>query len=231
MMRQSVAFHRDRVALIDESRTLTYAQAWERGVRLANGLRDLGVRPGDRVAGLEDNNLGAADLFIGAAIAGAVRVPLYARNSREAHAHMIDQTGSVVLLADGAHADGVKDLDAEVDCLAHVLVRDESYESWLAAQSDVDPEVPVDDGAWYVIRHSAGTTGRPKGVGYTQHDWLVNCRNWYYRLPNLELDSVVGHAGPISHASGYLFLPAWLHGSANLLFGPFDPVKVLDLME
>jgi len=87
MMRQSVAFHRDRTALIDEHRTLTYGEAWERGVRLANALIALGVQPGDRVAGLEDNNLGAADLFIGAAIAGAVRVPLYARNSPEAHAH------------------------------------------------------------------------------------------------------------------------------------------------
>jgi len=231
MMRQSVTFHRNRVAVVDEYRTLSYGQAWERGVRLANGLRALGVRPGDRVAGLEDNNLGAADLFIGAAIAGAVRVPLYARNTRESHAHMISQTGCVALLADAAYADGVKDLDREIDGLAHVVIRDASYESWLAGQSDVDPEVVVDDDAWYVIRHSAGTTGRPKGVGYTQHDWLVNCRNWYYRLPNLELDSVVGHAGPISHASGYLFLPAWLHGSANLLFGAFDAVKVLNLME
>ncbi|GAA4848552.1 class I adenylate-forming enzyme family protein [Pseudonocardia benzenivorans] len=231
MMRQSVAFHRDRTALIDEHRSLTYGEAWDRGVRLANALIALGVRPGDRVAGLEDNNLGAADLFIGAAIAGAVRVPLYARNSAEAHAHMIGQTGAVVLLTDAAYVDGVKGLDATVDCLRHIVVRDAGYEDWLASQPAEDPHVVVGDDDWYVIRHSAGTTGRPKGVGYTQHDWLVNCRNWYCRLPLLQLDSVVGHAGPISHASGYLFLPAWLHGSANLLFGGFDAVKVLDMME
>jgi acyl-coenzyme A synthetase/AMP-(fatty) acid ligase len=43
--------------------------------------------------------------------------------------------------------------------------------------------------------------------------------------------SAVGHAGPISHASGYLFLPGWLHGAANVMFGAFDPGRVLAMME
>jgi acyl-CoA synthetase (AMP-forming)/AMP-acid ligase II len=231
LMRQAVSFNRNRTAVITENETLTFQEMWTRGVRLANALRDLGIRPGDRVAGVEDNNLGAADLFLGAAIAGAVRVPLYARNSAESHGHMVEQTGTAVVLADQAYADTVADLPSRSDCVRHVIVRDDGYEAWLAGQSDMDPVVEVDSDAWYIIRHSAGTTGRPKGVGYTQHDWLVNCRNWFYRLPNLGWDSVVGHAGPISHASGYLFLPAWLHGSTNLLFGAFDAAKVLGMME
>jgi acyl-CoA synthetase (AMP-forming)/AMP-acid ligase II len=231
LMRQAATLYRDRTALITEDAQFTYAQAWARGVRLANGLRALGVRPGDRVAGLEDNNLGAADLFLGCAIAGAVRVPLYARNARAAHQHMLEQTQTRVVLVDATHADEVKGLDGDIDGLAHILVRDAGYESWLAAQSDSDPLIDVAGESWFIIRHSAGTTGHPKGVGYTQHDWLVNCRNWYYRLPNLQAHSVVGHAGPISHASGYLFLPAWLHGSVNLLFGAFDAAKVLAMMQ
>ncbi len=231
LMRQAVALNRRRIAIITEDRELTFEQMWTRGVRLANGLCALGVRPGDRVAGVEDNNLGAADLFLGAAIAGAVRVPLYARNSAEAHAQMVEQSGTCVVLTDAAYADTVAGLDGAIGCVEHVVVRDDSYEKWLAEQSDVDPMVEVGPDDWYIIRHSAGTTGRPKGVGYTQHDWLVNCRNWFYRLPNLRWGSVVGHAGPISHASGYLFLPTWLHGSTNLLFGAFDSGKVLAMTE
>lgn len=231
LMRQSARFHAQRTALITRDRTLTYEEAWERGVRVANGLRELGVRPGDRVAAVEDNTLGAADLFIGAAVAGAVRVPLYPRNSRQSHRVMIEQTSAVVVLAEAAYADAVKGLDDEIDGLRHVVVRDGSYEQWLAERSDVDPLVEVGPGDWYIIRHSSGTTGRPKGVGYTQHDWLVNCRNWYYRLPTPGWDSVVGHAAPISHAAGYLFLPAWLAGAANLLYGPFDVPTVLEMTE
>jgi acyl-CoA synthetase (AMP-forming)/AMP-acid ligase II len=231
LMRQALSYNAERTAIITEQRTLTFREMWDRGVRLANGLIELGVRPGDRVAGVEDNNLGAADFFLGAAIAGAVRVPLYARNRRLSHAQMLENTEAKVLLTDPTYVPDVSGLEEEIPTLEHVLVRDDKYEDWLAAQSDVDPMVELGPDDWYIIRHSAGTTGRPKGVGYTQHDWLVNCRNWYYRLPNLELDSVVGHAGPISHASGYLFLPAWLHGSTNLLFGAFDAAKVIDMMQ
>lgn len=230
LMRQAARLYGSRTAIITEDRTLTFAQAWERGVRLGNALRALGVGPGDRVAGVEDNNLGAADLFIGCAIAGAVRVPLYARNARRSHGHMLAQTAARVVLADAAYADTVTGLEDEIPTLDHVVVRDAGYEDWLAAQPATDPLVEVGPDDWYIIRHSAGTTGRPKGVGYTQHDWLVNCRNWFYRLAPLRMSSVVGHAAPISHASGYLWLPAWLHGSANLQFGSFEPEKVLTMM-
>src|ERR1700743_3780939 len=139
-MRQAVALTRGRTAVVTEHRELTFEQMWDRGVRLANGLRALGVRPGDRVAGLEDNNLGAADLFLGAAIAGAVRVPLYARNSAQAHAQMVEQTGTRVVLSDLAYADSVASLERDVDCVEHVVIRDDNYEKWLGGQSGVDPE-------------------------------------------------------------------------------------------
>ena len=64
---------------------LTFAQAWERGARLANGLLVMGLKPGDRVGVLGDNSVEAADLFQAAAIANLVRVPLYPRNGRPAH--------------------------------------------------------------------------------------------------------------------------------------------------
>jgi acyl-CoA synthetase (AMP-forming)/AMP-acid ligase II len=230
LMRQAARFNAQRTAIITEDRRLDFAEAWQRGVRMANGLRALGVRHGDRVAGLEDNTLGAADLWLGCALAGAVRVPLYPRNSRRAHAEMLDGTGVRVLVCGGAYAGDVAGLEDEVESLAHVLVRDEGYEGWLASQDDTDPQLELSPDDWYVIRHSAGTTGRPKGIGYTQHDWVVNCRNWVFPLERIHCGSVVGHAGPISHASGYLFLPAWLLGATNVLFGAFDTGKVISMM-
>lgn len=34
----------------------------------------------------------------------------------------------------------------------------------------------------------------------------------------------------LTHASGYLFLPGWLTGAANLVFGAFEPGKVTRMM-
>jgi acyl-CoA synthetase (AMP-forming)/AMP-acid ligase II len=163
LMRQAVGFNANETAVIDEARSVTFEQAWDRGVRLANGLWDLGVRPGDRVAGLEDNHLGAADFYLGCAIAGAVRVPLYPRNSRAAHADMLAGTDCKAVVVDEAHASGVTGLEDDLDSLSTVVVRDAGYEDWLASQEAEDPDVAIDGGDWCVIRHSGGTTGRPKG--------------------------------------------------------------------
>ncbi len=231
LMRQAVTYNRDSTAIICGDRSLTYGEAWDRGLRLGQFLIEAGIAPGDRVGMVEDNDLGAVDLIIGAAVAGAVRVPLYARNSRQAHLSMIRSTGTKLVFADESYAESVSGLELEVDCLTGVIVRDCSYEEWLSGFRAVDPRIEVDPEDWYIIRHSSGTSGQPKGVGYRQHGWVANCRNWFYRLPRLERDSVFGHAAPISHASGYLFLPTWLAGATNLLYGKFDPPAVLEATE
>ena len=167
LMRQAMEFNRARCAIVFEGKAYSFAEAWERGVRVANALVEMGVRPGDRVAAVEDNGIAAADLFIGAAIAGAVRVPLYARNSRESHVAMLRSTKSKVLFADKSYSGAIAGVEADLPDLGKIIVRDENYEEWLAAKSARDLTIAVKGDDWYVIRHSSGTSGRPKGVGYT----------------------------------------------------------------
>lgn len=93
LMAQAVRCNGERIAVIHGDRRLTFNEAWDHGVRLANALLALGLEPGDRVAVLEDNSIEAADFIQACAIAGFVRVPLYARNAPEAHQHMIGHTG------------------------------------------------------------------------------------------------------------------------------------------
>lgn len=88
LMRRAVWFNGQREAIVAGGHRLTFAQDWERGVRLANALIALGIKPGERVGVLEDNCVEAADFYIAGAIANVVRVPLYPRNGREAHVHM-----------------------------------------------------------------------------------------------------------------------------------------------
>lgn len=231
LMRQAAQMNRNRCAIRFEGRRVTYAEAWDRGVRVANALIALGVRPGDRVAAVEDNSLSAADLYLGAAIAGAVRVPLYARNSRSSHLAMMRNTGCKVVFAEAHYAASVAGAEADLPDLDHVIIRDDGYEAWLAAQSDTDPMIEVNPDDWFIIRHSSGTSGLPKGVGYTHHGWIANSRNWFCRLPAPDWDTVIAHAAPISHAAGYMFIPVWLVGGTNLLIRSFDVVEVLDMME
>ena len=64
LMRQSARYNAHRIAVRFKHQQLTYAQAWQRGVKLANWLLALNLKPGDRVGILEDNSLEAQDCYI-----------------------------------------------------------------------------------------------------------------------------------------------------------------------
>ncbi len=231
LMRRSATFHAEHTAVIESNRRLTYAEAWTRGLRMANALLELGLEPGDRVGVLEDNTLESVDFFAGTAAANLVRVPLYPRNSPEAHQHMLDHTGCRAVVVSASHAEAIEGMVDQVDSLEHIIVRDEGYESWLAGFSDADPDPVVNADDWFIIRHTGGTTGKSKGVGYTHKTWLDAGRDWFYNFPPVDIGDVCQHVGPISHGSGYLFTPIWLSGGTNLLVPNFDPVEVVETME
>ena len=229
-MRRSANFHRDLVAVESGGSTLTYGEAWERGLRLANALIGLGAKPGDRVAVLEDNCIEAADFYLATAIANLVRVPLYRRNSRVAHEHMLRHTDAKIVVVSSDYADEVKGFDDEIDGL-QIIIRDGGYNDWLASHEvvDPDPEVSLDD--MFIIRHSAGTTGQAKGIAYTHRAWMAAARDWFYTLPAVKLGDACLHVGPISHGSGYLFLPTWIAGGRNVLAPKFDAGQVLSVLK
>ena len=229
-MRRAAVFNKDRVAIISESGSLTFAEAWDRGIQFANALQSLGAKSGDRIAVLEDNCLASSDFFLGTAISNTVRVPLYKRNSEEAHGHMLRQSGCKILVVGAEQYDEVKALEGKLPELEHVVVRDEGYETWLATFSTVDPDPAVDADDFYVIRHSAGTTGIPKGIAFSHRAWMNTERNWTYGLPPLASGNHAIHVGPISHGSGYLFVPMWLAGGCNVLEPKFDAPRLMGLI-
>ena len=92
-LRRAAMWNADRTAIISGSRRLLFREAWDRGVRLANGLLSLGLVAGDRVAVLEDNCIEAADFFLAMAVAQSGSGASLQAQSPEAHALMIRQTG------------------------------------------------------------------------------------------------------------------------------------------
>lgn len=231
LLRRSAQVHAQRVAVIAGDRQLTFAEMWDRGVRLANGLLAAGLHPGNMVATLEDNSVGAVDTYIGAAAANLCRVPLYARNARAAHVRMLINVCARVLIVEEQHLPDVEGIEAEVPSLEWVLVRDSAYEAWLAAQSDVDPDPAIDPDDLLVIRHTGGTTGAPRAVPNSHRTWIAAARDYFYPLPAPAAGDRILHIGPLSHASGYWLLPLWAVGGVNVLVHGLDAASTLDVLE
>ena len=231
LLRQAAQRHADRVAVVDAGRETTFAEAWKRGCQLANGLLDLGMKPGDRVGVLDGNSLASVDAFLGAAIANLPRVPLYPRNSRESHGYMLAHTGCRVLIVDEDLAESVRGLADEIPDLEAVIVRDSGYDPWLSAQATKESDVPIDEDDVFAIRHTGGTSGKPKGVPYTHRTWIAASTLVFFNLPPVLLGDRCLHVGPISHGSGYMFLPIWAGGGTNMMLPGFDAEQILDTIE
>ncbi|MFF2060108.1 class I adenylate-forming enzyme family protein [Rhodococcus qingshengii] len=231
ILRRSALYNGDRIAVVASGRRITFTESWDRAVRLANALRAVGLTPGDKVAVLEKNSLAAIDFYVGAAVAGICRVPLYARNRTESHVQMLTNAEAVAVIVDKEflhELDGV--LDA-VPSLQQIIVRDESYEDWLAEHSSVDPDVDIAPDDLFVIRYTGGTTGQPKGVPFSHEKWWRGARDWFYLFPAPVSGDAVLHIGPISHAAGYTLLPVWAAGGTQVVVDGLSADELIEVFE
>jgi len=229
LARSRQAFGGD-IAVTTDVGSYTFDECWSRGVRLARGLMARGVGPRDHVAVLEQNTIRSVDFFIAAAVAGFVRVPLYWRNSVQVHLAMIGNADCRFAVLDREVGDAV--VDEVVDALGerNVVVRGPDYERWLGGQDEADPAVHVAEDWLSLIRHSGGTTGRPKGIANTQRQWACIGRdNTAFKPLMVPGDSML-HVAPLSHASGYYFLPAWTAGARQVLSSSTAADRIVELL-
>ncbi|GGM76087.1 class I adenylate-forming enzyme family protein [Dactylosporangium sucinum] len=231
IMKRAVDRFGDHVALTQHGRSLTFGEAWERGCRMANLLSASGVRPGDRVASLEDNTIPAADLLLACTIGNFVRVPLYVRNATASHIHMVGHTGATAYIVDADHAADRDEIVAACPDLKFVMTRGDDYEDVLAGSDPADPRPKISENDYHIIRHTAGTTGLSKGVAFTNRRWMSVARDWLYGWPPIEPGDTFLHQSPISHGSGYFFTPTWMAGGRNYLVRKLVPDEVLALVE
>ncbi|WP_028924536.1 class I adenylate-forming enzyme family protein [Pseudonocardia acaciae] len=149
MFRDSVERDPRAEALVEvgrEDERLSYRELWDRAARVAGGLADEGVRPGDRVANLLPAGLDWVVGFLGTQLAGAVAVPVNTRFAEPEIEYVLSDSGAAVVLRPGQ----------PLPAGPPTAVPDRTHAD-LAA-----------------IFYTSGTTGRPKGAMMTQENFLSN---------------------------------------------------------
>src|SRR3990172_10994301 len=82
----------DRVALVCEGESRTFAELQGRVNRLANALQALGIGKGDKVAVMALNSIPYVETYYACAKLGAVSVPLNYRAKEEELAYMVNNS-------------------------------------------------------------------------------------------------------------------------------------------
>ncbi|MDR3509490.1 MAG: long-chain fatty acid--CoA ligase [Caulobacteraceae bacterium] len=222
-----------------------YAQLARRAERLAKALKDLGVRPGDRVATLAWNTHRHLELFYAVPGLGAVLHTVNPRLFEGQIGYILRHAGASVLLFDPSFAATVDRLKDQVPDLRHfILLTDEAhaapgavgalcYETLLAAQTPGFDWPVVDENAGAVLCYTSGTTGDPKGVLYSHRSIVLHAMaGGLSGAFGLSAHDVIMPCSSMYHATAWgLPYMALINGCKLVLPGDrFDPPSLHSLI-
>jgi fatty-acyl-CoA synthase len=213
----------DRIAVLHEDRSYTYREVYEGALRAADTLAGHGVRHGDRVAYLGPNHPAFLETMFGAALLGAVFVPLNTRLAAPELDYILADSGAEVLVWAPQQAAVVSQLGRPAVQLP--------LGSWDGTPAPpVDEPVAADETA--MILYTSGTTGRPKGVRLTHANLAWNTVNLLLDV-DVTSTEVTLVSAPMFHvaALGQTVLPTFAKGGTLVLVTAFDPAGTLALIE
>ncbi|MEA1902848.1 MAG: class I adenylate-forming enzyme family protein [Actinomycetota bacterium] len=227
----------DHTALIFEDSRWTWAELKARVDRLINFLHSDGLGKGDSLALLLDNSPAVIELYLAAAKAGFVVVPLSPLLRGSGLINLINDADSKAVFTMTRLVEFVDPARAEIDVADDAFFLVDGAADGYRLYPDVDsgpaPEPvvpPIGDDDVFNIIYSSGTTGDPKGIVHTHYvrtAYATGFANSYRIHP----ESVVLHSGSLVFNGAFLtLLPFWYTGCTYVLMPSFDASKMLVAM-
>lgn len=245
------AEHPERVFVTDGDTMLTYGRLREDTVRLAAGLRELGVERGDRVAVQMPNWAEFATITLALSRLGAILVPIMPIFRGEEVGYILRHSGTVVVIGPesfhGFDYRGMyQELRADSPALREIVIARSAGTSTpdgaidlgsLYREGDLDQlDAAIGDGAsaddGCLIVYTSGTTSRPKGCYHTFNTIHSNAFAMVRRL-RITHDDVFFNPSPVAHSTGLvtgLVMPL-LAGAGTHFQAEWNPDEGLQRIE
>jgi fatty-acyl-CoA synthase len=216
----------------------SYAQLEATSAQLAHLLRDRGLRAGDHVAVLMENNVQWLEIAFACMRSGLYWTPINWHLTADEVAYILDDSGARCLITSGAMEALANDLRKSVgriDLRLSVGAEVNGCEVYEDAIAEY-PGVPLEDEVHgSPMFYSSGTTGRPKGVLRpfprapfgTIAPWPTICGRYGF-----DEDTVYLSPAPLYHAApGGWTMAVIQHGGTNVIMESFDATEALALIE
>ena len=215
-----------------EERVITYRELYEEVCRLANGLKSLGVRKGDRVAIYLGMIPELPIAMLACARLGAPHSVVFGGFAASALRDRInDAEAKVLITADGGYRRGqavplkqnAEEAIQGCPSIEHVVTvkrtggdhpfqqgRDVWYHDLVGAQPAECPPEPMDAEDLLYILYTSGTTGKPKGIVHTTGGYLTGVTATHRYIFDIHDEDVYWCAADIG----------WVTGHSYIVYGP-----------
>lgn len=163
---KALAFDSDFYIYDDER--YTYADAWRNAAIVANKLRSMGYKKGDRIGISLRNYPEWVFAFMGITAAGCVAVAMNAWWSEEEMIYGIEDSGSKLLFVDVERVERIHNAAGDLG-IQLVTVRCQqtphlTWEEFVADRDDTMPDIEIAPEDYATIMYTSGSTAHPKGV-------------------------------------------------------------------
>ncbi|MFN3003862.1 fatty-acid--CoA ligase FadD4 [Mycolicibacterium wolinskyi] len=157
------------IILYPSGTVVTFGELEARANRLAHHFREHGLREGDVVAILMENNEHIHAVMWAARRSGLYYVPINTHLTPAEAAYIVDNSGAKAIVGSAALTDVLSGLESELpNGLPDILlIADGDLDGWQRYPQAVadQPDTPIDDEMdGDLLQYSSGTTGRPKGI-------------------------------------------------------------------
>ena len=194
----------------------TLKQTWDRANQVAHALKAHGIEVGDRIGSFMWNNYYHLELYQGVPSMGAVLHTLNIRLSPADLEYIINHAGDKVIFADEDLLPLLEPLWDKIPCVELLVIcrHGEGGESSFKNQIDYDDFIKdqplefdwpeIDENSPMGLCYTSGTTGKPKGVMYTNRSTYLHTltESLTDSMGLSSLDSLLGIV-PMFHAMGW----------------------------
>lgn len=237
---QQVEQRGDKVFVTDGTATLTYRELRDSALRLAAGLRRMGIGPGDRVSVQIPSWAEFAQISLALTRIGAIMVPIMPIYRRDDVSYVLQNAGVRTAITCGPlhtfdYPGMYESLRADCPDLQDLIVvrgsdaqpagavrLEDLFAGPEATPGELGPAAGPDDP--FVIVFSSGTTARPKGCLHTFNTFGCGSRLLGQAFGYSE-DDIQLNPSPITHTTGLItgFLLPLMHGASVHLIAAWEP--------
>ncbi|MEH2011605.1 class I adenylate-forming enzyme family protein [Nostoc sp.] len=222
----------NKIALIFEDKSFTYKQLDELAGRVANGLKGLGIKKGDRVALFLPNIPEFIISYLGILKIGAVAVSINVMLKTGEVSYILNDCAAKAIITTESQSEQIS--EADLPELQHIFIAEGKANKGITLAQlivNASPEAPaleMERHAPACILYTSGTTGFPKGATLSHCNVISNvyAANRCYRITNN--DRLLLYL-PLFHCFGQnAILNSGLSACATIiLYRRFDIEKVL----